>query len=130
MAFIRSFIFPGKTYFFKGKGYWQFDDYHMRVAHNHTLASAQRWMHCPERGGGNGIDSETANDDDEDDDYYTHDTDENGNDTNEANGMQPTQRSSLVSASSSARAVTDVVRGLWILVLMLVSTTMAVQRCR
>ncbi|CRK96840.1 CLUMA_CG009940, isoform A [Clunio marinus] len=31
-----------------GKGYWQFDDYHMRVAHESQKKSAQRWMGCRE----------------------------------------------------------------------------------
>lgn len=41
-------LFSGKTYFFKGKGYWQFDDYRMRVAHEHQRKSAQKWMNCRE----------------------------------------------------------------------------------
>lgn len=39
----------GKTYFFKGKGYWQFDDMRMRVAHDQQKKSAYRWMGCHER---------------------------------------------------------------------------------
>lgn len=38
----------GKTYFFKGRGYWQFDDYRMRVAHEHQKKSSVKWMGCSE----------------------------------------------------------------------------------
>lgn len=44
---LYAFAFiAGKTYFFKGKGYWQFDDYRMRVAHEQQRKSAARWMGC------------------------------------------------------------------------------------
>lgn len=36
----------GKTYFFKGKGYWQFDDMRMRTSHEYPYQSATRWMGC------------------------------------------------------------------------------------
>lgn len=36
-----------KTYFFKGFGYWEFNDDRMRVAHNKRLLSARKWMNCP-----------------------------------------------------------------------------------
>lgn len=82
--------FTGKSYFFKGKGYWQFDDDHMRVAHNQTLPSAQRWMKCPPTH----PDREDAADGDEED-YYG---DENEATNEASHGERPTQRSSLVSA--------------------------------
>ncbi|KAK0080838.1 hypothetical protein PV325_013239 [Microctonus aethiopoides] len=37
----------GKTYFFKGKGFWEFNDMRMRVAHEKPKSSAQFWMGCP-----------------------------------------------------------------------------------
>lgn len=37
----------GKTYFFKGKGFWEFDDLRMRVAHEKQKLSAPVWMGCP-----------------------------------------------------------------------------------
>ena len=42
-------IFPcaGKTYFFKGKGFWQFDDRKMRVVSETPSLSAPFWMSCP-----------------------------------------------------------------------------------
>lgn len=40
-----SFL-TGKTYFFKGTGYWQFDDMKMRVAHDRQKKSAIKWMGC------------------------------------------------------------------------------------
>lgn len=42
-----SSFFLGKTYFFKGKGFWKFDDSVMHVAHNEPQLSAPRWMNCP-----------------------------------------------------------------------------------
>lgn len=42
-----SFNFlQGKSYFFKGKGFWKFDDSIMRVAHDRPLSSAVHWMGC------------------------------------------------------------------------------------
>lgn len=38
-----------KTYFFKGNGYWEFNDDKMRVVHNRKLSSAHKWMKCPRR---------------------------------------------------------------------------------
>lgn len=47
LTLLYAFAFiAGKTYFFKGKGYWQFDDYRMRVAHDQQRKSAARWMGC------------------------------------------------------------------------------------
>lgn len=43
----HSFSFIGKTYFFKGKGFWKFNDLRMRVEHERQLSSAQFWMGCP-----------------------------------------------------------------------------------
>lgn len=37
----------GKTYFFKGKGYWRFNDLRMSVEHEEQKSSAQFWMGCP-----------------------------------------------------------------------------------
>lgn len=42
----KRIILAGKTYFFKGKGYWQFDDYRMRVLHENQKQSAEKWMGC------------------------------------------------------------------------------------
>lgn len=36
----------GKTYFFKGKGYWRFNDLRMSVDHADPLLSAHEWMKC------------------------------------------------------------------------------------
>lgn len=36
--------FTGKTYFFKGEGYWQFDDMRMHVSHDMRKRSARKWM--------------------------------------------------------------------------------------
>uniref|UniRef100_A0A336L9G6 CSON002198 protein n=1 Tax=Culicoides sonorensis TaxID=179676 RepID=A0A336L9G6_CULSO len=44
-----AFQYQGKTYFFKNKGYWEFNDYYMRVAHERQKSSAQRWMGCKMR---------------------------------------------------------------------------------
>lgn len=38
-----------KTYFFKGDGYWEFNDDLMNVAHPRKLSSARKWMNCPRR---------------------------------------------------------------------------------
>lgn len=46
-----------KTYFFKGKGFWLFNDHLMEVAHERPRSSALVWMKCP-RGGGSGDDRE------------------------------------------------------------------------
>lgn len=37
----------GKTYFFKGYGYWEFNDDLMEVAHPRPKLNARKWMHCP-----------------------------------------------------------------------------------
>ncbi|XP_054090383.1 matrix metalloproteinase-2 isoform X2 [Zeugodacus cucurbitae] len=37
----------GKTYFFKGYGYWEFNDDLMEVAHPRPKLSARKWMNCP-----------------------------------------------------------------------------------
>ena len=47
MKNIYIFFFLGKTYFFKGKGFWEFDDQRMRVAHEKQKLSAPVWMGCP-----------------------------------------------------------------------------------
>lgn len=41
-----AFQYHGKTYFFKGKGYWEFNDQAMKVAHTDLKPSAVRWMGC------------------------------------------------------------------------------------
>lgn len=44
----RFVIFvAGKTYFFKGKSYWQFNDLATRVTSVKSESSAVRWMGCP-----------------------------------------------------------------------------------
>lgn len=40
-------IITGKTYFFKNKGYWKFNDLKMRVEHEKQYPSATYWMGCP-----------------------------------------------------------------------------------
>ena len=35
----------GKTYFFKGDVYWEFNDYRMQVAHD-ARHNVKRWMKC------------------------------------------------------------------------------------
>lgn len=40
-------MFSGKSYFFKGTGFWKFDDSIMHVAHNRPKSSAIHWMGCP-----------------------------------------------------------------------------------
>lgn len=48
MLLITDLYFrTGKTYFFKGKGFWEFDDLRMRVAHEKQKLSAPVWMGCP-----------------------------------------------------------------------------------
>lgn len=37
----------GKTYFFKGKGFWKFNDLRMRVENEQQTLSAPFWMGCP-----------------------------------------------------------------------------------
>lgn len=37
----------GATYFFKGKGFWKFDDARMRVYNTRQIPSAPFWMACP-----------------------------------------------------------------------------------
>lgn len=46
---IKSYHFycAGKTYFFKGKTYWEFNDSLMHVTHSRPELSAPRWMDCP-----------------------------------------------------------------------------------
>uniref|UniRef100_A0A182TA82 Uncharacterized protein n=1 Tax=Anopheles maculatus TaxID=74869 RepID=A0A182TA82_9DIPT len=36
----------GKTYFFKGLGYWRFNDMRMSIAHQFQKSSATEWMKC------------------------------------------------------------------------------------
>lgn len=40
-----------RTYFFKGKGFWKFDDHYMQVGHEQPRSSAHFWMKCPKRHG-------------------------------------------------------------------------------
>lgn len=40
-----------KTYFFKGKGFWKFNDHYMQVGHERPRPSAPVWMKCPKRHG-------------------------------------------------------------------------------
>lgn len=39
-------FFTGKTYFFKGNGFWKFNDLRMRVDHYEQKPSAPVWMGC------------------------------------------------------------------------------------
>lgn len=39
-------MFAGKTYFFKGKGFWKFDDIHMQVEHEYQKLSGPFWFSC------------------------------------------------------------------------------------
>lgn len=43
---IDTFFLAGKTYFFKGKGFWKFNDLRMRVEHEEQNDSAHFWMGC------------------------------------------------------------------------------------
>ena len=36
-----------KTYFFKGKDFWEFDDEKMEVTKPSPMASGEFWLHCP-----------------------------------------------------------------------------------
>ena len=36
-----------KTYFFKGKHFWEFDDERMEVTKSSPMASGEFWLHCP-----------------------------------------------------------------------------------
>lgn len=45
-----------KTYFFKGKGFWKFNDHLMVVAHDRPRSSAQFWMKCPKSDGEENVD--------------------------------------------------------------------------
>ena len=36
-----------KTYFFKGKHFWEFNDERMEVAKTSPMASGEFWLHCP-----------------------------------------------------------------------------------
>jgi matrix metalloproteinase-16 (membrane-inserted) len=40
-------VLLGKTYFFKGKGFWKFNDLRMRVENEQQTPSAPFWMGCP-----------------------------------------------------------------------------------
>lgn len=48
LIFFLMFVlcFTGKTYFFKGRGFWKFNDLRMRVEHEEQNDSAQFWMGC------------------------------------------------------------------------------------
>jgi len=37
----------GKTYFFKDRDFWEFDDRRMRVRNTQPTAINAHWMHCP-----------------------------------------------------------------------------------
>ena len=37
----------GKTYFFKGKNFWEFHDRRMAVLEPEPTPIAETWMHCP-----------------------------------------------------------------------------------
>ena len=37
----------GKTYFFKGKDFWAFDDIRMAVEADAPKPIGEHWMHCP-----------------------------------------------------------------------------------
>lgn len=47
IVMIKRVYLLGKTYFFKGKGFWEFDDQRMKVAHEKQKLSAPFWMDCP-----------------------------------------------------------------------------------
>ena len=48
MFFFSFFFFSkGKTYFFKNKGFWKFNDMRMRVENERQTLSAPFWMGCP-----------------------------------------------------------------------------------
>lgn len=36
-----------RTYFFKGKGFWRFNDNSMKIAHERPRSNAEVWMKCP-----------------------------------------------------------------------------------
>ena len=40
--------FPGTTYFFKGKVFWEFDDLRMKVRPKSPVLSAPFWLGCPD----------------------------------------------------------------------------------
>lgn len=42
----KTCFFVGKTYFFKGKGFWKFNDLRMRVENERQTLSAPFWMGC------------------------------------------------------------------------------------
>lgn len=68
----------GKTYFFKGKGYWQFNDYNMRVTQDLQKKSAPTWMGCNAKEETRkqhlkARDEEMEEDDDEEDYYFEKD---------------------------------------------------------
>lgn len=68
----------GKTYFFKGKGYWQFNDYNMRVTQDQQKKSAPTWMGCNAKEETRkqhlkARDEEMEEDDDEEDYYFEKD---------------------------------------------------------
>jgi hypothetical protein len=42
-----QFLLLGKTYFFKGKVFWEFNDRRMRVVNPIPSLSAPYWMSCP-----------------------------------------------------------------------------------
>lgn len=44
----NSVCSAGATYFFKGKGFWKFNDLRMKVEKTEQSPSAQFWMKCPQ----------------------------------------------------------------------------------
>lgn len=47
MSKIYQFYILGKTYFFKGKGFWKFNDLRMSVEKQEQTPSGPFWMGCP-----------------------------------------------------------------------------------
>lgn len=47
-VYLKQIIFTGATYFFKGKGFWKFNDKMMRVTEPKQTLSASKWMGCPQ----------------------------------------------------------------------------------
>lgn len=49
MNFIKLVLlyFAGTTYFFKGKVFWEFDDFRMKVKKKSPALAAPYWLGCP-----------------------------------------------------------------------------------
>lgn len=41
-----DFFFSGRTYFFKGRGFWKLNDIRMRAENENPIPSAAFWMNC------------------------------------------------------------------------------------